>query len=358
MKITIKDSKKICREFVYNKQNHIFELMDQKRNVLAEINTKILLDDEYNPNNFVVKILHNNRNDCTEESIYQVLIERQRIGWIFPIQSIHSKEHSYSENAYYLKYAYVAWCHLLSSCVADVEFIEDFNLFNFYQDDINLLVLDNDNCAKITDFDYDKYIVSLFQNGYSESGLGNLFSDSIVHDKTIKLCRMSNNLDDIPYIIELFRNQIPNETNEISRFHTYYQIIEILISKVFDDLFMKFLDELGGDSNNLFERKEKLSEFTNEKYRVKRLCNDYSKIETSLRNELNEKCKSLLVYTNGKTGNEMHDNLYQVRCLIVHRMYLLDDKAKIILKEINDLFLDLIIQLTMTFHVERGTILI
>lgn len=351
MKISIKGSKDICRKFKYNKQDRIFELLDQKKNVLAEINTNINLDDIYNPNNFVVKILHNNRDDCTEESIYQVLVARKRIGWIFPIQAIHSKEHSYSDNIYFLRYAYIAWYYLFSLCDVEVESIEDFDLFNYYADDINLLVLDNENCGRITGFDYNKYIVSLFQNGYSESGLGNLFSENIEHDKTINLYRQSKDLDDIPYIVDLFRKQIPNETNEISRFHIYYQIIEILIAKVFDDLFMKFLNELETSSNDLFDKKDKLNEYTNEKYRVRRLCNDNSRIENPLRNELDENCRNLLEYTHAKVGQEMHDNLYGVRCLIVHRMYLIDDKAKKMLVKIDDLFLDLIMQLVKSFHV-------
>lgn len=351
MKISIKGSKDLCRTFIYNEQERNFELIDQDKNVLAEVNTNINLDDEYNPNNFVVKILHNNRDDCTEECIYQVYVKQQRIGWIFPIQAIHSKDHSYSENIYFLRYAYVAWFHLLSLCDVEIESFEDFDLFSYYGDDINLLVLDNENCGKITDFDYNKYIVSLFQNGYSESGLGNLFSESVNHDKTINLYRQSKDLDDIPYILELFRKQIPNEVNVISRFYNYYQIIEILISKVFDDLFESFLNELKISSDDLFDKKEKLNEYTNERYRVKRLCNDYSRIETQLRNELNEKCRNLLEYTHSKVGQEMHDNLYGVRCLIVHRLYLIDDRATIMLKEIDDLFLDLIIQLIKSFHV-------
>lgn len=46
----------------------------------------------------------------------------------------------------------------------------------------------------------------------------------------------------------------------------------------------------------------------------------------------------------------MHDNLYLVRCLIVHRMYILDEPAKKILEEIDDLFLDLIIQMINSFR--------
>ncbi len=48
-------------------------------------------------------------------------------------------------------------------------------------------------------------------------------------------------------------------------------------------------------------QKEDLNEYSNEKYRLTRLCNDYSKIEdTALINELKEKCIELLEHTNSK----------------------------------------------------------
>ena len=356
MKITDKASKEICRKFKYDKENRYFELMNEKYEILAEVSTNIELDDEYSPENFVVKVLHNNRKECTEESIYQVYVGQERIGWIFPVQAIHSNDHSYSNDRFFLKYAYVAWSQILNECEIEVESLESFDILEKYQDDINFLVLDKENCSRIQNFDYNNYIVNLFQNGYSETGLGNIFFSTINNTgKKLKLYRQSSDLDDISYIVELFKKQIPNETSEISRFYTYYQIIELLISKVFDVLFNKFLASINEDSNDLFEQKEKLNEFTNEKYRVRRLCNDYSKIDSQLRNELNDKCVDLLKYTNDKLDKEvilkkgMHDNLYQVRCLIVHRMY----RAKTILKEIDDLFLELIIQLVISFRAKE-----
>lgn len=350
MNIKIKDMKECCKEFRYNKEDGNFELLDARGEVLEIINLELSLDDEYAPENFELRVLHNNRDDCTEESIYQVYVDKQRIGWIFPIQALCSKEHNYAQNNFFLKYAYVAWWNLLNMCDIEIESLDGFDLLSMFTEDTNFLVLDKDNCRKIKDFSYDKYIVSLFFNGYAETGTGNSFAQAVPHDKTMKLQRQSEALDDVPYITELFKKQIPNEVNPISRFYIYYQIIEILISKVFNDLFAKFVDDLQKDTGDLFEKREELTEYANEKYRVKRLCNEYCRIDTALKNELDYKCKMFLSNIDRRSGNGMHDNLYLVRCLIVHRMYILDESAKKILEEIDDLFLDLIIQMINSFR--------
>ena len=73
------------------------------------------------------------------------------------------------------------------------------------------------------DFEFDKYIIGLFQKGYSLTGKGNLFTDVIETNIRLNIQRQSKELDDIPYLIELFKKQIPRETNDISRFYLYLQ---------------------------------------------------------------------------------------------------------------------------------------
>ena len=62
-----------------------------------------------------------------------------------------------------------------------------FYLEDFYESSDNVLVLDNDNCSKIQDFNLDDYVVSLYKNGYSFTGQGNLYSEIDLPDKAIKL---------------------------------------------------------------------------------------------------------------------------------------------------------------------------
>ncbi len=53
--------------------------------------------------------------------------------------------------------------------------------------------------------------------------------------------------------------------------------------------------------------------------------------------------------TGSETGEIMADNLYRVRCLLVHRMYVLDAPARTTLGEVDDLFLEVVIELLLTY---------
>ena len=49
---------------------------------------------------------------------------------------------------------------------------------NQYDDGISILILDKENCDKLDDFEFDKYVIGLYQKGYSVTGKGNLYADS------------------------------------------------------------------------------------------------------------------------------------------------------------------------------------
>lgn len=354
MRITSRCSEEIGTSFSFDKERCVCQILNDSQNVLAELDTIINIVDEYKLSDYDVNLLYNNREDCTEESIYQVKIQKKRIGWIFPIQAIHSIEHKEAENEHFLKYAYVAWQYLLNSCEDEIDDFSQFNLFEKYPESANLVVLDKENCKNV-DFDYEKYVISLYDFGYSEIGEGNLYTPVKKPDVAINLKPISSDIGDATYINLLFKKQIPLESNPVTRFYLYYQLIEILITKVFDDLFMDFVSKLSAGSENLFDQKEDLNDYSNEKYRLTRLCNDYSNIDdTSLINELKEKCIVLLEHTNSKKiGDQMPESLYHVRCLLVHRMYVLDKDSEEILRKIDDLFLELCIKLLLTFKIHE-----
>ena len=57
----------------------------------------------------------------------------------------------------------------------------------------------------------------------------------------------------------------------------------------------------------------------------------------------------MLNYTKCKVYDNMEDNLYQVRCLMVHRMYILDESAEQMLHDLDNIFLDVVIQLVLSY---------
>lgn len=351
MRIKFEYFGEIGTTYSFDKERRVCQIQNDAGEVLTEIDTQIEIVDDYVITDYNVKLLFNNRNDCTEESIYQVKTNGCRIGWIFPIQAIHSIEHKEAENVHFLKYAYVAWQYLLDNCETTVD--NYFNLFSCYDETTNILVLDKENCDKVG-FEYDKYVISLFDFGYSEVGEGNLFTPPKSLDVAINLKPISADIGCPDYINSLFKNRISMEKNPVSRFYVYYQIIEILITKVFDDLFIDLMKNLENYSGDLFDKRDLLNDYANEKNRLVKLCNEYSNInDIALQNELKDKCIELLEHTKSKTGDQMPNCLYNVRCLLVHRMYVLDKESENILEIIDNLFLELCIILLLSFKTHK-----
>ena len=156
-----------------------------------------------------------------------MLFRSHRIGWIFPIQCLESKEHDYSGNNHFLKYAYVALVHLLNrGCsIAEGKIGEIVKLSDFYNMDETVLLVDKTNTRKIDGFDFDYYVVSLFAHGYSFTGNGNLYNSCEgVEDKHLALKPLSEQLRDSYYIVQLYKDIIPVAQDTISKFFVGYQI--------------------------------------------------------------------------------------------------------------------------------------
>lgn len=164
------DAEVECVSFQYNDTENIFEMKDKENKVICEYYPLLNLDAEYNPRDFEYYLLRNDREDYSENSIYQVYASKERIGWIFPIQALMSRQHDYVKNKFFLRYAYVASCWLLENINCyNQKFSEIVVLSDFYDDTSTILVLDKENTKKINNFQLEDYTVSLYQKGYSYS---------------------------------------------------------------------------------------------------------------------------------------------------------------------------------------------
>ena len=353
MRLKFKDSEEEICAIQYSTKENVFFLQNKENKTMCECFPKLKLNPEYVPSKYEYFFLHNEREEYSENSIFQVYVGKQRIGWIFPIQALMSAQHDYAENPFFLRYAYVAFYLLLNNIESKNEkgissevFLEDF-----YDDSLTVLILDKDNISKIEEpFDVKFYTVSLYQQGYSWSGKGNLDSQIEKPDIRIHLKPLAKELQGTTYIDTLFEKEIPKTQEAFARFHMYYQIIEILISVVFEDKFKKFVNELSNSAASLFDQRDELGNMILEKQRVKWLFSEYVSIPQRDKNILNECCKKLLQKNAKKTGTEMAENLYFVRCLLVHSMYMLNDYSHELLDEVNKAFLDVLMNMLLTFR--------
>lgn len=353
MLLKFTDFEKECSLFKYEKEHNVFLIQDSEEETICEYYPVLNLDPTYNPRNFQLLILHNEREDYSENSIFEVYVGTQRIGWIFPFQALLSNQHDYCDNKFFLRYAFVA-CFLLIDKIKEQNqrgisteiFLEDF-----YDDAISILLVDNENISKLENFDMNDYTVSLYQKGYSYVGNGNLDSEIIQPNKRLKLQPISDKLRDIKYIHSLFGKEIPKNHEAFAKFHMYYQIVEILISAVFEDKFKKFVSELNENVSLLFDKRDELSNMVLEKQRVKWLFANYVNVSQEDKNILDERCKKLLQVNNKKTGDSMPDNLYSVRCLLVHNMYILNEYSHQLLDDLDKAFLEVIMEMLLSFHI-------
>lgn len=355
MRIKFTDEENDFSVLEYDQTQNMFFLFDKEKLNGIEYQPILELKNDYEPQNFDLVIMYNEREECTENSIFQVYTDKQRIGWIFPIQALLSKEHDYAEDIHFLKYAYVAVYKLLEKIeyIDKISYKSTIDLEDLYSENIILLLLDKQNCEKIEKFSLDDYIVSLFKYGYSFYGKGNLNSVVDTPEKRINLTKQSNYLKNIPYIKTMFKKNIPLVEEEITRFHIYYQVIEILISYVFDNKFADFIVKLQNEKESLFDMKERLNEISSEKKRVVWLFDNFVKIETDDKRILNQKCEELLRENAKKVSKNCAENLYSVRCLIVHRLYVLSEKSYSILSELNSIFLCVIMDMILSFEVSQ-----
>lgn len=356
MLLKFKDSEEECSFLQYIKEENVFYLQDAAHKVVCEYYPKLNLDSEYDPLQYKYLFLHNEREDYSENSIFQVYVGEQRIGWIFPIQALLSNQHDYAANTFFLRYAYVAFWLLLNDIKSEneKEISSEIFLEDFYDDSLTILVLDNENISGLEgSFNIEHYTVSLYQYGYSWSGRGNLDSQIEKPDKRIHLKPIAKELQQTKYIYTMFEKEIPKTQEAFARFHTYYQVVEILISVVFEDKFKTFLDQLNKSAESLFEKREELGNMILEKQRVKWLFAEYVSISQREKNILDEQCKKLLQENSKKVGVGMAENLYSVRCLLVHSMYMLSEYSHDILEDINKAFLEVIMDMLLTFEIKK-----
>lgn len=330
--------------------NGVFEVKDIKTGNEFLYKPLLSLDKSFVPYDFEMCFLYNN-GGVSENSIFKLYADGIRIGWIFPIQSLESKEHDYVQDEFYLKYAYIVMYKLLQMTEFGDREYSDFSILDYYSDDIQILVYDKGNASKIECFDISNYAVDLFSKGYSFCGEGNVFTKLDIFDKNIRVKQLPEPIRDISYINVLFMELIPLRESSYSKFHLIYQIVEILIGVVFNYKIKSFINEIEDSPDDLFEKREQLSDITTEKNRVIWLFNNFSNIDLQKKEILNNLCEKMLQDNEKRyKENNVGNNLYAVRCLIVHNLYSLDEDGRELLKELNNSFLDVVLDILFTFH--------
>lgn len=269
-----------------------------------------------------------------ENDISEVYVKAEnvgRIGWIFPVQALVSHEHSFAENIHFQRYCWVTFNQLLrgnlfsTSLVLDINYLEgEVSLVDIYSSQLLILTLSNIKTALIANFTIDSFLPALYVHKYifcdDQLEIKNLIkhvSDDASPAK-IKIVEMSDILRDDVYINALYKVHLKETNHPLVQFHLLYQIIELLITRIFDCEVIKILNQSESIPHKIAQN---LKAITSEDNRIKKLYECYllsNKERNNINIQLVKACNFLLANFN-EEKDHVSDAFYHVRNLVVHR---------------------------------------
>ena len=298
-----------------------------------------------------------------------------RIGYFFSIKALADEENSIFDS-HTLSYAYYALGLLLKgqANIDNVERVnrkEDSNIYkitDFFNEDIVLLVLCNEYINEIQDFNIDDYIYGLYKFGFiynsnsvkNRNGILKIQEDQYKtmteNGRKIKI-ELKNKDFRNDYFISIYSKELVwKEKNWLTKFILSYQIIEILIDKIFIHSVYSIIEKNIPDKSTKF--RDKINTVTTESERIKRLFTDYTRIDESLKNLCSSKfvtiLSSLSIEIDEDKRQKLHSIIYHIRNTIVHAVRVVYNENKSVdeckMEELNDYFEYLIFEILSTFY--------
>jgi len=302
--------------------------------------------------------------------LFEAHIE-DRIGWVFPIQSLVSDSHSFFDNDHFLKYAFVAFyklctndCNVRSNIVTFNRAKSEYELLDFYEHDDVVVIISKQKIASIPEFNITNYMPSLFKFGYcivTANNYGQNYYNSQEDayrevSSQFAIRQTSEVLKKDVYINELFQSILQTESHPLVRFLLLYQVIEVLIENIFQREVDNCCNELkafqNGSPTVFHKLREKLIELAQEKRRINKLfiVGTYIK-EKVERDGLKQACQELIKAVNpdGQPSDDFTECFYTTRSLIVHEYRRIAGRFEELIKKINLEFEKVVIALVISF---------
>jgi hypothetical protein len=292
---------------------------------------RIICDDA--PENFYMEILY--KRDISENDIYQIYDRHDRIGWLFPINALESREHQFAENEHFLNYAYNAYKLLLedadsrSTAVRCPNEEGEYFISEFYGEDAVILLLHKSRISKEIVYRHHIYLPSLLDYGFSyeksddsEDSSPNRLPDGV----KITLNHLSINLFDEQYIELLYTKYLHhNRDNLLYRFIILYQVIELLMSRVADVKIGEIKSYILGGNSDFNIIKQKINDASNELKRINIIFSDQCQIESSQYNDLINTLNVLLAQLGDSEQRILSDAIYKLRNVLIHNYRMIND---------------------------------
>lgn len=221
-----------------------------------------------------------------------------------------------------------------------------YNLSDFYDEDLVVIAI-CDQFVEFPSYSFTNYLPELYKYGFRISPNYNFHpppssSQVIINNfnslqAAITLSIPKNNLHLNYFIQSLIKNDLFLSENEVARFHLYYQVIEMMLEKVYKneikiDILSKFT------SLSSFDIKENLRETMKETYSLDKLTGgNYTKIKQEILEELHLNIDSFFNYVSiNFEATEISRKIYKVRNLLFHAYSKILENPKLEKNIIND----------------------
>jgi len=308
-----------------------------------------------------------------------------KIGYFFRLDALF-ENNVLQIDQYIYPYAYLGLEYVFSQMSAmqtkDAEVSsEDYNISHFFDEDTVILVLCNEYCANIPNFNIENYLAQLFLYGFisfnKTNAIESVNTSSFIEDNylglkavpsptgvyVLRISKANDFISGETYITHLFRNLIQKQTDPVTRFIMLYQVVEIFIGKLFHYEIQNKV------CNNLFaldsyKLKDIMGEMQKQKNLIKALFNRYSRPTSTLENTVKAKLIEFFVHVLDPDYIDPAENakltlthlFYDYRNKLVHQYRLIhntaisqaDTKTKI--DEINQLTESLMAEVISNFN--------
>lgn len=319
-------------------------------------------------NDYKMFILNNNYLNA-EQDFFQVFDKNknQRIGWIFTIGNLESKDFDIISNKHLNKYKLIAY-HLLLQAKDEQRSANNISdnpkISDIYPEDSIILILFNSDIPDIDNFSIVNYLPSLSKYGYyTKNNFDNKVKISsknelylkVRHTKKIYTTNSKIRIEDIRFIYELFSYHLQASEHPLLRFHMLYQVIEYYLSAIFEKESEIVIQKLIVGDINKNDFIEKISDLKSERKQIRGLITQIDDLRDRRSFDsvdLIRDCKALLEIHNKETNKKLGDLIYNIRNLVVHDYRSIEEENYGIFESIINQFELLIISIIENYELQ------
>jgi hypothetical protein len=253
------------------------------------------------------------------------------VGYLLPLLSMESNAHKHANDRSFLRYAFIAIQELLRRCdiiglMKEVKTNQiDYALSDLLHDEVVICIIYK---VMLNIGDFSRIAPVLFKYGYikANSKKPSELQYRIKNEDEltkITLHQISSEIIEAPLIDKILHEQFPYEKNIAFKFFILYQIIELLMERVYNYFQNKIIAELILYKDNLSKSKEILGavqDVSSEKRRLKLLFTHFITTFDN-KNELKDACLGInqrMIDGEVKDTKDFVEYFYPIRNYIVH----------------------------------------